>query len=518
MIERMTLRHKIGQRLIGGFPSTTMSQAFIQAVRDYKVANVVLFKHNIESSRQLYKLCQDIQALVKQETGYPAFITIDQEGGVVTRLSSDATNVPGAMALASTGNPDYACRMGLITGRELRALGVNFNLAPTLDINSNPNNPVIGTRSYGDTAETVCRYGMATLKGLMEAGIIATAKHFPGHGDTYVDSHIGLPEVNKSLEALEYMELKTFKAAIEAGIPAIMTSHILYPQIEKKKLPATMSHTIVTGLLKERMGFKGLVLSDCMEMNAIKANYGTVRGVVTAMGAGVDLIFLSHTTSLLSEVSEAVEQALLSGELKHKEMDASVEKILDYKAKYAIEEPANLSCVGCIEHQKEVEEVMAKTITAVQIPLTGQPDLGKNPYFLGCQPYRSTQASSSVDQSISFARFMVQQFGGEGLDTSVNPTSEEINRLTKKAEGHSCLVMATYNGHLNRGQIELIRALAQTTLPIIVIALRNPYDLKDLPYHVCAFAGYEYTDLSLRAIAKVLAKEKEATGRLSVKL
>lgn len=518
MIETMSLKHKIGQRLIGGFPSTTMSEAFIQAVREYKVANVVLFKHNIESSKQLYQLCQDIQLLVKKETGHGAFITIDQEGGVVTRLSEDATNVPGAMALAATGNPECAYRAGVITGRELKALGVNFNLAPTMDINSNPNNPVIGTRSYGDTSETVIAYGGAALRGLMESGIIATAKHFPGHGDTHVDSHMGLPEVNKSLEELEQMELKSFSAAIEKGIPAIMTSHILYPQIEKEKLPATMSRRIVTDLLKGKMGFRGLVLSDCMEMNAIKAYYGVVKGVVAAMRAGVDLVFLSHTTSLLGEVAKAIETAVQSGELDRVEMDQSVEKILRYKAKCEVDTPFDLRSVGCRIHQKEVEEIMAQTITKVQIPPHGQPDLGDNPWFLGCQPYRSTQASSSVDKSISFADFMTKQFGGVGTNTPVNPTSEQVLALVQQVKGQSCLVIATYNGHLNPGQIELVRELAKTSIPVIVVALRNPYDLKDLPDNVCTFAGYEYTHLSLSAMAKVLAKERVATGRLSVKL
>lgn len=518
MIEHLTLKQKIGQRLIGGFPSTTMSQEFIQAVKEYKVANVVLFKQNIESSRQLRQLCQDIQELVKQETGYPAFITIDQEGGVVTRLSQDATNVPGAMALAATGNPEYAYRAGLITGRELKALGVNFNLAPTMDINSNPHNPVIGTRSYGDTPDTVITYGGATLRGLIETGIIATAKHFPGHGDTNVDSHIGLPEVNKSLEELENLELRSFRAVTEQGIPAIMISHILYPRLEKKKIPATMSRTIVTDLLKQQMGFKGLVLSDCMEMSAIKTYYGTIKGVVAAMGAGIDLVFLSHTTSLLAKASEAIESALLSGELDSTEMESSVEKILSYKERYAISVETDLNIVGCEVHKKEVEAMMSETITTVHVPRTGQPDLGERPWFLGCQPYRSTQASSSVDKSISFSAIMSKRFGAEGVDTSVNPTEEEITSLVLRAKEYSCLVVATYNGHLNRGQIALVEALAQTSVPVIVVALRNPYDLKVLPENVCSFAGYEYTQLSLEAIAKVLAKEKEATGRLSVKL
>lgn len=332
----MTLQEKIGQRLIGGFPGTEMTEEFIRIVKQYKIGNVILFKHNVVNRQQLKKLCEDIQTLIHRETGHSAFITIDQEGGVVTRLPDDAVNVPGGMALAATGDPENARLAAAITARELHALGVNFNFAPDTDINNNPDNPIIGSRCFGDTPQQVAEYAVAQLTGYQENNMLASAKHFPGHGDTGSDSHISLPLIDKSLNQLEQMELVPFQAMIDAGCPCIMTTHILFPQIEPKKLPATMSRTIVTGLLKEKMGFQGLVVSDCMEMDAIKKFYGTAEGAAAAAAAGVDLIIVSHTETLLEQAAIRMEKAVLDGDIPLAELDASVEKILRYKDRKSV--------------------------------------------------------------------------------------------------------------------------------------------------------------------------------------
>ena len=255
----MDLREQIGQRLVTGFPGTELTEDFRRMVREYKISNVILFRENITDCAQLKQLCGEIQALVRRETGHGAFITADQEGGLVTRLPGDAVNVPGAMAIAATGDPENAYRAGLLTGRELRALGVNFDLAPSVDVNSNPENPVIGARSYGDTPQEVSRYANRMIRGLLDGGVLCSAKHFPGHGDTDTDSHLALPCVDKSMEELERTELLPFREAVRAGVPAVMTTHILFPQLEPEHLPATMSRRIMTGLLREQMGFDGLI-------------------------------------------------------------------------------------------------------------------------------------------------------------------------------------------------------------------------------------------------------------------
>ena len=511
-------RRMIGQRLISGFPGPAMSEDFIRLVKERKVGNAILFKHNIESVAQLRSLCESIQSLVLAETGYPAFIAIDQEGGAVTRLSPDATNVPGAMALAATDRKDYARDCARITGRELLALGVNFNLAPVLDVNSNPDNPVIGVRSYGEDPDTVIEYGRAAAEGYAEAGILCAAKHFPGHGDTNLDSHLSLPEVRKSRAELDALELRPFAAAVRAGIPAVMTSHILFPALEQKRVPATMSRAIVTGVLRGELGFRGLVLSDCMEMNAIKEYYGTVEGAVAAMAAGVDLVFISHTASAAAAAAEAAERAVASGRIDPRELSESAERIVGFKDRYLNKPRPDISIVSCAEHRELAARVLSQSITAVNIPAAGQPDLGTDPLFIGCNPFLTTRASNDVDKSLSFARFMEERFGGTGAETSIDPGTEEIAALVPRARGKSCVVVGTYNGHVKRGQLALVRALAESGAPLVVVALRNPYDLAGLPSSVCAIAAYEYSAQSLRAAADVLAKTAAATGTPPVAL
>jgi beta-N-acetylhexosaminidase len=228
----MTIKQMLGQKLVFGFHGETLSEEFKQLIREYKVGNVILFLRNVKSAEQLRRLCGEIQELILAETGYPAFIVIDQEGGMVTRLPTDAVNVPGAMAISATENAENARIAAGITIRQLRGLGVNFNMAPVLDVNSNPANPVIGVRSIGDDPQKVAEFGEAAVRAYENTGVYCCGKHFPGHGDTNVDSHLGLPRIEKTIEELEAAELIPFRRCIEAGIPAIMSSHILFPNIE----------------------------------------------------------------------------------------------------------------------------------------------------------------------------------------------------------------------------------------------------------------------------------------------
>jgi beta-N-acetylhexosaminidase len=517
-MEMLSSLQKIGQRFAVGFPSYEISDDFIQLVKEYKIGNVILFKENVKSKAQLSALCSELQNLIQRETGHPAFIAIDQEGGVVSRLSSDAAVIPSAMAIAATGNTQNAYDAGLVTGRELMAMGVNMNLAPDMDVNSNRRNPVIGVRSYGDTADMVIRFGTQMIRGLKDSGVLCTAKHFPGHGDTAVDSHLKLPCVDKSLEELISCELKPFEAAIQAGVSAVMTSHILFPKLEPEGLPATMSRRIITGLLKKELGFSGLVLSDCMMMNAIQGHFGTVNGCLMAAKAGVDLIFVSHSCELAGEAARVMLKAYENGELDRDEMDASVQKMLQLKKIIMNAQVPDLQTVGCEAHRKTVSRMMAEAVTEVNMPSSGRPNLGSSPLFLGCHPFRPTIASNPEDQGISFPRFMAEKLGGDFCVTSIDPGSSEIEAAVKASYGHSCLVVGTYNGHLKPGQTALVKALSLTGLPTVCVALRNPYDLAELSKEVYTLAVYGYDDLSLNAVADVLSFKADATGRLPVTL
>ena len=508
----MTLREKIGQRLVGGFPGKEISPEFVRLVEEYKVGNVILFRHNIESGSQLKALCRQIQALVREHTGHSAFICIDQEGGGVSRLPEDGVNVPGGMALAATGSPENARLAAAITARELRALGIQVNFAPVADVNNNPRNPIIGSRCFGDTPQQVCAFLLPALEGYRESGVLATVKHFPGHGDTQMDSHISLPVIPKTLEQLEQLELIPFRAAVEAGCPLVMTTHILFPGIEKEHVPATMSRAIITGLLKQKLGFRGLVVSDCMEMAAIQTYYGTARGAAAAAAAGVDLITVSHTESLAAQAAEEMEKAVLSGRISMEEMDASVEKILAYKARWCSEPQGEF---GTPEAFAQARALRAASIAAIGAPV---PPLGDRPLFAGCADYRSGLVSNAEESRITFPDFMARHLGGDALVTGTDPDAREIEAAAAAARGHSALVVCTYNGHLHPGQLALVKALGQTGLPLIQVALRDPYDLKALPAGGTGIAAWDYSLMTLEVLVPVLSGERKASGGMPVKL
>ena len=330
----MTLQHNIGQRFIIGFDGTVLTPEFRRLVREYKTGNVILFRENLQSAGQAKALCDDIKALIIEETGIPPFIAIDQEGGRVSRLPADMTNVAGAADLGAAGDAAVVEAVAL-TAIELRRIGVNFNLAPVFDVNSNPANPVIGDRSFGATPELVADLGAAAVAAWERAGILCCGKHFPGHGDTSVDSHLELPRVDKTRAELEAGELLPFRRAIARGIPALMSAHILFPQVEPSRVPATMSKAIITGILREALGFKGLVLSDAMEMNAIKQYYGTPTGCIEAIRAGVDIVLVCHDVALMEASLAAVTETYTNSGFDSTAFDASIERIIQYKKKYA---------------------------------------------------------------------------------------------------------------------------------------------------------------------------------------
>jgi len=516
----MTLRQKIGQMTFAGLRSSKLDEEFARLIEEYKIGNVILFSRNVENALQVKNLNIELQKLIRGQTGYPAFISIDQEGGMVTRLTQDCTNMPGAMAVAATGNPDNARIAGEITGRELRALGININLAPVMDVNSNPANPVIGVRSYGDTPETVSSYGIQMMRGLKNSGVMAVLKHFPGHGDTSVDSHLDLPVIDKPLCELEKADFMPFKNAIDCGAEAVMTSHILFPQICNDNYPATMSRTIITGLLKERMGFKGLVMTDCLEMDAIKKYYGTAKGAVEAIKAGADMVFISHSAGLVKEAVELIENAVMTGELPVERLDEAVDKILKYKSKYACYDvnSTDFSVVGCRAHRNQAQRISSESVTLVRDDRGQLPVKSKNIISVGFPPGLSSNVVSPMGNAFNFPDFMAGKLGGESMLIGAVIQEKDMERVLEAAKGKDAVLFGTYNGHLHKGQLEILNRLCMEHDNVIAVVLGNPYDISEVSLKAAVIATYEYTPLSLETLAKVIKGEVTPAGKMSVKL
>ena len=402
LLSNMSLRQKITQMMMVDFRQwktadeeaksdfTKMNSEVQKIVEDYDFGFVIFFANNIKETEQSFDLTMDLQKAATKDNGIPLLITTDQEGGIVYRLGS-GTALPGNMALGATGDVNNAKIAGEIIGSELSSLGINTTLAPVVDVNNNANNPVIGLRSYGEDAEMVGKMASAEIEGLAEYNVIGCAKHFPGHGDTATDSHYGLPMVDKSKEELLNNELKPYQVAINQGIEMIMSAHILYPQLDsttvysektkqQEKLPSTLSHKILTNLLKEEMGFKGVVVTDAMNMAGIAATYDEVQAVKLAINAGVDLICMPTNITCLEDMSkldaiiDGVEKAVNDGEIQESRLDDAVTRvltlkenkgILDWKeSNYSLEKA--LATVGCDENRAKEREIAAKAVTVVK--------------------------------------------------------------------------------------------------------------------------------------------------------
>ena len=508
----LTIGQMLGQKIILGFHGTELPEDFIALIREYKIGNVILFQRNVESAEQLRRLCRQIRSVIMDACGILPFIVIDQEGGMVSRLPADAVNIPGAMALGAAGDPMNATIGAEITARQLRGLGPNFNMAPVLDVNTNSRNPVIGVRSYGDDPHKVAEFGEAVVRGYENSGIFCCGKHFPGHGDTAVDSHLGLPVVEKTLEELEQAELIPFRRAIAAGIPAIMSSHILFPQIEKEKIPCTMSRTIITDLLKKKLGFKGLVFSDCLEMQAIQKYYGTALGMVSAFKAGIDLAEISSTFALEQEAVSYVNEAAQNGEFDLQEIRESAEKIIAFKKQLEVCEIQEELC-----NRPGDRAIVKKMAEKALCCCSGTPfRVNDRTFYCGCADYRTTEAANKTSVVDPFAEFMCRHLGGGCMVTDKNPDEKQILAAVRAAENWDSIVLATCNGHLFRGQIRLAEALAAIGKPMMIVTTRHPYDLPLLPACSCRISAFDYTEDAFEALIKVFRGGK-MTGTIPVK-
>jgi beta-N-acetylhexosaminidase len=516
-VKEWKLRDKIGQMIMTGFPTADITPELIELIEEYKVANIILFSYNLCNAEQVQHTCMDLHLRIEQSTGHPAFIAVDQEGGVVTRLPGEACNVPGAMLIAATGKPEYAYQAGRITGEQLRELGINVNLAPVLDVNSNPDNPVIGVRSYSSDPYQVERYGINMMKGLLDEGVMPAVKHFPGHGNTATDSHMGLPVVEKDLSELMDDELIPFLSAIKQGAPCVMTSHILFPKLEKDKKPATMSRAILTGLLREQFGFQGIIITDCLEMGAIQSFYGTAEGAVEAVKAGAELLCISHTPELVKEAIQKIEEAVAAGEIPVEYIDRAVSNILKWKEKYRIEpELKDISVIGSKEQKEAVLKMALEGITKAS-PME-LPEVTKDTVVIGSYAYRSTLASSSVDKELHFGKYMAGKLGCRYLEVPVNPGEEEIGAAMSQLKDAPSVIYGLYNGHLNTGQIALANKISREGKEVLAVTLRNPYDFSLLDNKIHKLAAFEYNTVVFDALEEVIRKQYKAAGKLPVTL
>ncbi|HWU05836.1 MAG TPA: glycoside hydrolase family 3 protein [Streptomyces sp.] len=542
LIARMSLEEKVGQLFVMrvyGHSATDPDQADVDAnlaeigVRDaaelistYHVGGIIYFAwaHNTRDPHQIADLSNGIQrAGLAGPTPLPLLVSTDQEHGIVCRVGEPATLLPGAMALGAGGSRSDARTAGRIAGAELAALGINQNYAPDADVNVNPANPVIGVRSFGSDPESVAGLVTAQVKGYQSAGVAATAKHFPGHGDTSTDSHTGLPVISHTREQWSELDAPPFRAAVAAGIDSIMTAHIVVPALDPAEDPATLSRPILTGILREELGYDGVVVTDSLGMEGVRTKYGDDRVPVLALLAGVDQLLNPPD---LKVAWNAVLDAVKSGEISEARIEESILRILRLKAKLGLFRDPYVThrgvdrTVGTRAHLAAADRIAERTTTLLVnngalLPLSRRSH--RNLLVVGADPASPSGTTGPPTTTLAGA-FEELGFVARALSTGTSPSPAKIAEAVAAAEGKDAVVVGTYNVTASSSQRALVSALAATGVPVVTLAIRNPYDIAHLAGTGCAasLASYSWTDVELRAAARVIAGRARPGGRLPV--
>src|SRR3954463_2428808 len=506
LLRHMTLQQKVGQLFVievAGRDANNVSDTAratnqrlfgvdtpAQAIAKYQPGGIIYYTtrnndDNIGDPAQVATLSNGLQAAsLAQPKHIPLQISVDQEGGaLVARFGPPATQMPGNMALGAGRSADDAFDSAQVIGEELDAVGVTQDYAPVSDVNINPNNPVIGIRSIGGDPGLVSTLAAAQVKGFHDGGVSAVAKHFPGHGDTGVDSHFGLPEVTHTLEQIHQIDLPPFKADIAAGVDTIMTAHVVMPAIDPG-VPATMSHKILTGLLRDELGFDGLIVTDALDMAGATATYPPDVAPVRAVLAGADQLLVAPQ---MDTAYEAVLDAVLSGEISRQRLDESVSRILLHKFRRGLfrdpfVDPATAAQVmGAPQHLADAQAITDRTTTLVKN------DSGLLPLAAG--PRNVLVAGWGVDATQRIASGMAARGATtQVLESGTTPSSAQIDAAVAAAERADLVVVSTNNAYsINAStgqptasaaaQTRLVRALLATGTPVVVAAMRNPYDV-----------------------------------------
>lgn len=519
LLADMTTEQKVGQLFVVYFTDPHFSPALEEMITQYHIGGIIIFGRNVTTLSNLAELINEAQsAAVTTEPEIPLFVATDQEGWPILRLWEGATVFPSSMAIGATGSVTDAQLVATVMAAELRAVGINMNLAPVLDVNTNPANPIIGIRSFGSSPELVSRLGTAMIEAYQAQGSIATAKHFPGHGDTSLDSHQSLPTILHDLARLEAVELVPFRAAILAGVDCIMTAHISVPALDPTPhRPASLSPPILQGLLREKMGFEGLIATDSLGMRAITDRYEVSTAAVLAFQAGADLLMFGddpgHDPSEQRVAYQRVLELVEQGTVPMSRLDDSVRRILLLKDRRGILDwqpvvvDRIVEQVGTAQHLAAAQQVALDSITLVKdedglLPL--------DPQFstLVVYPQGGRGLGEAMQRHGSSIRV---------LEVSQRPSTAEVEQVVVQAQAADVVVLGTSNVQRFAEQARLVESL-HGHHPLITVALDSPYDLLSYPQVSTYLVTYGRAPVSLEALAEVLFGLQAPRGRLPVEL
>ncbi len=513
-VANLSLEQRVAQMFIVNLYGSQLTEAGRNFLTQQQPGGLVLLPENVKTPAEVTQLINTYQQTITEIGGLPLFIAVDQEGGTIAHLSKGFTTFPVPMLLTATGDVDLAERVGQAMAQEMLAVGVNMDLAPVADLETNPNNPIIKRRSFGNDPMMTSPILAGFIKGMQDGNVLATAKHFPGHGDSSTDSHTGLPVIALDRERLETVELVPFRAAIAAGVSTVMVAHIWYPALEPQKdLPASMSHNIVTGLLREEMGYQGLIVTDALDMDAIDTVYSYPNAALSAIKAGVDLVIAAHV-SLEAQAAgiQAVIDAVRSGEIPEARINESVRRILAAKERYgllgwrALDPNTVTEHLNLAEHAKLVDELFEKGVTIA---------LDQNHVL-------PLQAGKSVALIYPGTRIQIPEYcKTDGvtvrlLSTHTSPSADEIGSAQTQAALSDLVVVFTQNADTDANERALVKALPPEKT--IAVALASVYDFTVYPKVSGYVLTYSPLPQAIPAVCKVLFGKIPANGTLSIKM
>lgn len=514
VIQGLSVEQKIGQMLMPAIPGKAMTPALDNMLQRYKPGGIILFGFNLGSAANVKELTASIQRASMKYSGLPAFISTDQEGGRVKRLTAGVTQFPGNMAAGAVNDKKLTYKWGKTLGLQLRSLGVNMNLAPSLDINDNPANPVINTRSFGGDIDTVSAMGVAYIKGLRDAGCLPAGKHFPGLGNSSVDNHLKLSVMDCDISRLEAVELIPFQRAIDAGLDCIMTTHVAFPNILGSREAVTVSSFFITELLKNKMKFSGLVITDDMEMGGLRNETDIGHAAVSAVEAGSDIVLLSSWGKSLNEIFNSLTESVKSGRLSEERINASVRKIIAAKLKYGIAaySEGSVICREFVPSKKEEKfaadaESLNREISQKAVSCIGDASLLSPP---------SETVRIFISSSRDFVRFISADENDMVL-AGLGYLPAAISKLSPEAQ---LIVYAETYSPGSDFTAKIKRACGNRAVSIVAAVSGNPFPIigGDMPDTL--LMSFSNTPASLEFLAKACSGEFKPAmeNRLTPKL
>jgi beta-N-acetylhexosaminidase len=500
------------------FVGSELPPSAARRINEHGAAGVTLFRvHNIVDPPQIRRLTAAIQK-ARPAGAPPLLVAADQEGGQVIGLGEGTTQFAGAMALGATGDEHLAERIAGATARELRALGVNVNYAPVCDVANNPANPALGIRSFGDDPEAVGRFAAATVRGLQNDGVAATAKHFPGGGDTAADPHHELPLVPRTTAELAGRELVPFRAALDAGARMVMTGHFSLPGLGD--LPTSLSAAILRDLLRGQLHFDAVTVTDALDMHALAQGSAQIVDAVAALRAGEDVLLGTADEAALQRLEVGLTQAQRRGLIDADDDAAAKRRLWDLRGWLGGYDQPPLDVVGCGDHQALATELARRSITLVRnddrlLPL--KPAADARIAVVQSMPADLTPADTSSTVPPTLASALRRRLAGvEEILLPAAPGEADIAGLGERLATFDLVVVGTFSAHLQPAQAALAAAVLASGKPTVTLALRTPWDLPAYPSartHICS---YGILPPSLEALAAALLGEAPFAGRLPV--